>query len=562
MKALWRALRRLAGILLFDPAGMLLVVAFLSLATTAGGFLTDLNGWWRVPKDNNQIIKIQQQGADVTILTPSDNDQPVINGTFIDDTLWVFLTDPVPDTMFLVYANDTLKGLNELGEPLVVVRYTVDLTGWWRDQVSGSVIEMQQQGPDVTIRAQDADTFFTLDGAFADDTLLMFLIMPPIEDTLLFVYDFDFLRGVGPEGDSMIWQRMPHGLWSPVFCETKIIDGHESDWPDSFLVADDPNNDATNGNPSADLDKLFLCHDSTNLYFRIDLVGDAAFPHSGGYSDRYTIFLGTNGNDNDYGITIWSGYSMRVRNNLSGEETTLYSLGVAGNVIEGSVPLSLLGNFQRYEVGVGSEYYDDWTYLWDFYDRIELNIELKSCLGQRALLRPTPQYAIDAYRIVPLVDTVIIGDLEDHTVGEIDPGSVRINGAIEPSAVMILPEYPEFAGEVMQVLFPAAAFIKGYEPIWDSTMQQYSVTGEYTGGGSLSIAGQVPFIGHRSGDANGDGKVTLADAVYIVHFIFRDGAVPRPFETGDVNCDGRISIGDAVYLMSSIFRDGPAPCHR
>ncbi|NMC44452.1 MAG: hypothetical protein GYA46_11090 [candidate division Zixibacteria bacterium] len=562
MKALLRALRRLAGILLFDPAGMLLVVAFVFLVATAGGFMTDLHGWWRVPKDNNQIIKIQQQGTEVTILAPSDNDQPVIAGTFIDDTLWVFLTDPVPDTMFLVYANDTLKGFNELGEPLIVVRYTVDLTDWWRDMVSGEVIKMVQQGPDVTIWAGE-DSIFAAIGTFADDTLMMYLNMPPIMDTLLFVYDFDLLRGIGPEEDSMIWQRMPYGLWSPVFCETKFIDGHESDWADSFLVAEDPDNDAINGNPSADFDKLFLCHDSANLYFRIDLVGAAAFPHSGDYSDRYMILLGTNGNDNDYGITIWSGYSMRVRNNLTGEETTLYSLGVAGNVIEGSVPLSLLGNFQRYRIGVGSEYYDDWIYLWDFYDRIELNVELRSCLGQRAILTPSPQRAIDAYRIVPLIDTVIIGDLEMYEVSEIAPGSIRINGAIQPSAVTILPEYPEFLGEVMQILFPAAPFIRGYEPMWDSTMQEFVVTGgEPNTAGALSIVGQAPFIGHRSGDANADGLVNIADVMFLVQYAFRAGATPRLIEAADANCDGKVNIGDAVYLAGFIFRGGPAPCHR
>jgi hypothetical protein len=561
MKAICRALRRLAGIFLFDPAGAFLVIAVLFLVTGASGLLTDLTGWWRVPDDDNRIIKMEQQGTDVTIFVPGD-DEPVFHGTFIDDTLWIIQTDPVPDTMFLVYANDTLKGFNENGTPLIVVRYTVDLTDWWRDMVSGQVIKMVQQGSDVTIWAGE-DSVFAATGVFADDTLLMYVDMPPIIDTLLFVYDFDLLRGIGPEEDSMIWQRMPYGLWSPVFCETKFIDGHESDWSDSFLVADDPDNDAVNGNPSADFDKLFLCHDSANLYFRIDLVGEAAFPHSGEYSDRYAIFLGTNGSDNDYGITIWSGYSMRVRNNLTGEETTLYSLGVAGNVIEGSVPLSLLGNFQRYRIGVGSEYYDDWTYLWDFYDRIELGVELRSCLGQRALLMPTPQYALYAYRIDPLTDTIIIGDLEGHAVADIDPGSVRINGAIVPSAVTFLPSYPEFSGEVMQILFPAAPFIVGYEPIWDSTMQEYTVTGSYPStSGSLSLMGQVPFIGHRSGDANADGLVNIADVTFLVQYVFRGGMPPRLIDAADANCDGKVNVGDAVYLAKFIYGIGPSPCHR
>jgi hypothetical protein len=560
MTSRYRLFRAAAGGFLPGLMISLLMIGFLFCLAGAAGFLTDLNGWWKVPDDNNRIIKIEQQGADVTVLIP-DSDPPVINGTFVDDTLWVFFTDPAPDTLFFVYANDTLAGLNQEGKPIILVRYIVDLTGWWRDMVSGEAIKLAQQGPDVTIWAGE-DSVFAANGSFADDTLLIYLDMPPIEDTLIFVYAFDILRGVGPEGDSMIWQRMPYGFWTPVFCETKFIDGHESDWSDSFLVADDPDNDATNGNPSADFDKLFLCHDSTNLYFRFDLVGDAAFPHSGGEGDRYTIFMGTNGSNNDYGINIWGFSSMRVRNNLTGQETMLGTVRVIGNVIEGSVPLSLLGNFQRYEIGVGSEYYDDWTNRWDFYDRIELHAELKSCLGQRSLLMPSPQYVIYAYRIDPLIDTVIIGDLEGHGVADIDPGSVRINGTIQPSAVAILPGFPEFTGEVMQLLFPAAQFIKEYEPIWDSTVQQYAITGEYTGGGSLSIAGQIPFIGHRSGDANGDGQVDLADAIFLIGYIFRGGDAPRPLEVGDANGDGRINLGDAVYLVRYIFGFGPPPIHK
>lgn len=60
------------------------------------------------------------------------------------------------------------------------------------------------------------------------------------------------------------------------------------------------------------------------------------------------------------------------------------------------------------------------------------------------------------------------------------------------------------------------------------------------------------------GDANGDGKINVGDAVYIVSYIFRDGPAPDPYE-GDANGDGKLNIGDAVYLVSYIFREGPPP---
>jgi hypothetical protein len=62
------------------------------------------------------------------------------------------------------------------------------------------------------------------------------------------------------------------------------------------------------------------------------------------------------------------------------------------------------------------------------------------------------------------------------------------------------------------------------------------------------------------GDANGDGQINVADAVFLITYIFKGGPAPDPLEAGEVNCDGNINIGDAVYLINYIFKGGPAPC--
>ncbi|MDD4052528.1 MAG: M28 family peptidase [candidate division Zixibacteria bacterium] len=62
------------------------------------------------------------------------------------------------------------------------------------------------------------------------------------------------------------------------------------------------------------------------------------------------------------------------------------------------------------------------------------------------------------------------------------------------------------------------------------------------------------------GDANGDTKVNVGDAVYIITYVFRGGPAPDPMGAGDAYCDGKINVGDAVYLISYIFRSGPMPC--
>ena len=63
-------------------------------------------------------------------------------------------------------------------------------------------------------------------------------------------------------------------------------------------------------------------------------------------------------------------------------------------------------------------------------------------------------------------------------------------------------------------------------------------------------------------DANGDGRVNISDAVYLINYIFSGGPEPKPFHmNGDSNCDGRVNISDAVYLINYIFSGGEPPCN-
>lgn len=61
------------------------------------------------------------------------------------------------------------------------------------------------------------------------------------------------------------------------------------------------------------------------------------------------------------------------------------------------------------------------------------------------------------------------------------------------------------------------------------------------------------------GDANADGQVDIGDCVYTLHYIFRGGAPPMPYESGDSNCDDTVDIGDVVYTLNYIFREGAPP---
>ena len=61
------------------------------------------------------------------------------------------------------------------------------------------------------------------------------------------------------------------------------------------------------------------------------------------------------------------------------------------------------------------------------------------------------------------------------------------------------------------------------------------------------------------GDVDGSTNVNIADAVYLICYIF-SGCAASPLQVADVNCDGAINIADAVYLIEYIFTHGATPC--
>lgn len=62
------------------------------------------------------------------------------------------------------------------------------------------------------------------------------------------------------------------------------------------------------------------------------------------------------------------------------------------------------------------------------------------------------------------------------------------------------------------------------------------------------------------GDIDGDASINIADAVYMIEYIFGGGPRPVDITGGDVDCGGDMNIGDAVYLINYIFSGGAPPC--
>lgn len=61
------------------------------------------------------------------------------------------------------------------------------------------------------------------------------------------------------------------------------------------------------------------------------------------------------------------------------------------------------------------------------------------------------------------------------------------------------------------------------------------------------------------GNANGDSRVDLADPIWIVNELFRDGPATACPESGDVNGDQMVDLSDVSFLIDYLFRGGMPP---
>ena len=88
-----------------------------------------------------------------------------------------------------------------------------------------------------------------------------------------------------------------------------------------------------------------------------------------------------------------------------------------------------------------------------------------------------------------------------------------------------------------------------------------NVTMRITSRTNLSLSDSITFTLYvRRGDANGDGKTTVSDVVFLVNYLFKGGPAPVPLESGNANCDTKVTVSDVVYLVNYLFKGGNPPC--
>ncbi len=68
------------------------------------------------------------------------------------------------------------------------------------------------------------------------------------------------------------------------------------------------------------------------------------------------------------------------------------------------------------------------------------------------------------------------------------------------------------------------------------------------------------YAGFYRGDADASDELDISDVIYLINYLFQNGAAPIPYaDQGDVNADRMVDVADLVYLINYLFLDGSPP---
>jgi hypothetical protein len=190
--------------------------------------------------------------------------------------------------------------------------------------------------------------------------------------------------------------------------------------------------------------------------------------------------------------------------------------------------------FRTVEVD-SSEYSDVWSFELDTQSPTTAAPELPSYGSTVNTSTPT------------LVWTVAKGDRSSPEFFEIELSNDPLFSGDPPYF-----HYTELTGTSLLLPDPLPA-----EDTYYWRINHYDLAGNETG---YSSASSFTYLTYICGDANADLQVNVADAVYIINYVFKGGPAPNPLASGDANNDGQVNVADAVYLINYVFKGGPPPC--
>ncbi len=93
--------------------------------------------------------------------------------------------------------------------------------------------------------------------------------------------------------------------------------------------------------------------------------------------------------------------------------------------------------------------------------------------------------------------------------------------------------------------------------LWDEALTAEQIQDVMENG---ITGGQPPAEVFVRGEANDDGQVNIADAIFILTFLFGGGEAPPCPDAADANDDGALNVADAIKLLGHLFGgEGPLP---
>ncbi|MEM7234920.1 MAG: VCBS repeat-containing protein, partial [Planctomycetota bacterium] len=69
----------------------------------------------------------------------------------------------------------------------------------------------------------------------------------------------------------------------------------------------------------------------------------------------------------------------------------------------------------------------------------------------------------------------------------------------------------------------------------------------------------LPESTFRRGDIDGNGTLSLTDAISVLQFLFQGGTIPACPDAADTDDDGAIVLTDPIRLLTHLFLAGPPP---
>lgn len=138
-------------------------------------------------------------------------------------------------------------------------------------------------------------------------------------------------------------------------------------------------------------------------------------------------------------------------------------------------------------------------------------------------------------------DAYFISDLDTYAGNS---GSAVLNATtLEVEGILVRGDYPEFVfeGKCLRSRVCKPGDCVG-EDVTRSTEFSHLIPGAFV-----------------RGDADGNARVNIADAIFTLSYLFLSGAEPDCGDAADTNDDGIIEMSDAVLMLTGIFHGEPLP---